>query len=77
MNVFANGTDEKLAIAAATSSRPEVLRVVAVNGETITTEGVSPGVADLVITAKKEGKDVSDRMFFHVAKPTVHRLEHA
>ena len=77
VNVLANGTDDRLPITAAVSSRPEVLRVLAVKGEAVTIEGVAPGVADLVITAKKEGNDVTDRMFFHVAKPTVHHLEHA
>lgn len=74
--VFRNGTNEKLRLVDATSSRPGVLQVVKVEGETLTVSGVSPGATELTISATLEGKRVTDKMFFHVAKPTSHALEH-
>jgi hypothetical protein len=45
-------------------------RLVLVGGE--------PGVADVEITARDTaGNTLVDRMFFHVAKPTAHAIEHA
>jgi hypothetical protein len=75
--VFANGTTDKLPILQATSSKPGVLEVVAVKGETIIVSGVAPGAAELTIAAKgPDGKRVTDKMFFHVGKPASHGIEH-
>lgn len=76
--VFTNGTNDKLPILEVTSSKPGVLKVVSVRGETFTVAGVAPGVTELTIAAKGAGgKRVTDKMFFHVAKPTSHALEHS
>src|SRR5699024_4403028 len=49
-----------------------------VGQQTIVLEGIAPGAADLEITAKdKAGNVLVDKMFLHVAKPTVHKIEHA
>ena len=75
--VFENGTANKLSLIEATSSKPGVLKIVAVKGETRTGSGVAPGVTELTITAKGPGNArVTDKMFFHVAKPTSHAIEH-
>jgi hypothetical protein len=75
--VFANGTAEKLPILEVTSSKPGVLKVVAVRGTTFVVAGVAPGVSELTIAARDaSGKRVTDKMFFHVAKPATHAIEH-
>ena len=77
LHVFANGTQDKLPVVSVTSSKPEVLAVVSAADETITVKGGAPGVAELVITARdSNGTALVDRMFFHVAQPTSHKLEH-
>lgn len=74
---FANGTEDKLVITSATSSRPGVLAVEKVNERNLVLKAGEPGVADLEITARDPaGNTLVDKMFFHVAKPTVHALEH-
>lgn len=76
--VFANGTSDKLRIATVTSSKPGVLAVHAVKGETVTVSAGLPGVTELTFTATDaSGQRITDRMFFHVAKPAAHGLEHA
>ncbi len=61
-----------------TSSRPQVLSVVSVLDGKLVVRGGAPGVAELTVTARDSaGKILTDTMFFHVAKPAVHRLEHA
>ena len=76
--VFANGTEDKLSITSATSSKPSVLAVEKVDKRNLVLEAGEPGVVDLEITARDAaGNTLVDRMFFHVAKPTVHALEHA
>ncbi len=78
LHVFANGTQNKLPIVSVTSTKPDVLRVVTAEGETITVKGGTPGVAELLITARDaNGTALVDRMFFHVAKPSSHKLEHS
>jgi hypothetical protein len=75
--VFANGTTNKLTILEATSSKPGVLKVVEIKGETLVVSGVAPGATELTIVAKTfNGERVTDKMFFHVAKPATHGLEH-
>lgn len=75
---FANGTEDKLVITSATSSRPGVLAVAKVNERSLVLQAGEPGVADLEITARDAaGNTLVDKMFFHVAKPAVHALEHA
>ena len=74
---FANGTEDKLTITAATSSKPSVLAVEKVDQRTLVLKAGQPGVVDLEITARDAaGNTLVDKMFFHVAKPTVHALEH-
>ena len=76
---FANGEEEEtLTITAATSSKPGVLAVDSVAGKKLVVKGVTPGVAEIEITARDAaGKTLVDKMFFHVEKPTVHALQHA
>lgn len=75
--VFANGTTDELGILEVVSSKPNVLRVASIHGELLTVQGVSPGTAELTITVKDgDGKRVTDKMFFHVAKPATHGLAH-
>jgi hypothetical protein len=74
---FANGTEDKLVITSATSSRPGVLTVEKINERNLVLKAGEPGVADLEITARDAaGNTLVDKMFFHVAKPAVHALEH-
>jgi hypothetical protein len=75
---FANGTEDKLVITAAKSSKPNVLAVDKVNDKTLVLKAGEPGIVDLEVTARDAaGNTLVDKMFFHVAKPTVHALEHA
>jgi hypothetical protein len=76
--VFANGTEDKLVITSAKSSRPGVLAVESVNEHTLVLKGIAPGVADIEVTARDaSGKTLVDRVYLHVAKPTVHALAHS
>ena len=75
---FANGTEDKLVITSATSSRPGVLAIEKVNERSLVLKAGEPGVADVEVTARDaSGNTLVDKMFFHVAKPAVHALEHA
>jgi len=74
---FANGTEDKLVITGATSSRPAVLAIESVGERSLILKAGAPGVADIEIAARDEaGNALVDKMFFHVARPTVHGLEH-
>ncbi len=74
---FANGTEDKLVITKATSSKPGVVTIESVTERSLVLKAGEPGVADLEITARDAvGNTLVDRMFFHVARPTVHALEH-
>ncbi len=77
--IFANGTEEKLVITSANSSKPNVLAVDSVRGEnTLVLKGIAPGVADIEVTARdSSGKTVVDRAYLHVDKPTVHSISHS
>ncbi|MBX3233438.1 MAG: hypothetical protein KIT84_37700 [Labilithrix sp.] len=82
VHAFANGgaddDDDKLTIRSATSSAPGVLAIDKVRGKTLTLRGVAPGVAEVTIVARgPDGAELRDSMFFHVAKPARHALEHA
>ena len=78
VQVWANGTTEKLEIAGATSSRPDVLAVTAIKDKSLVLTGKTPGVAEIEIRAKAQnGTELVDKMFFHVAKPSAHKLEHS
>jgi hypothetical protein len=75
---FANGTENELVITSAKSSRPGIVAVEVVRDRSLVLKGIEPGTADLEITARDgAGKVLVDKMFLHVAKPTVHPLEHA
>lgn len=76
---YANSNDEdQLTIVRAVSSKTSVLVVERVRGTTLTLKGVSPGVAEVEVTVRDpQGHELADKMFFHVAKPTVHKLEHS
>ncbi len=75
---FANGTEDKLVITKATSSRPSVLAIESTSEQKLVLKAFEPGVADVEITAvDPSGKTLVDKMFFHVEKPTTHKLEHA
>lgn len=77
LHAFAHGESERLPIVSATSSAPGVLRVVSASDETVVVLGIAPGVAEITIEARSGGAVTSDRMFFHVARPSKHGLEHA
>ena len=78
LHVFANGTSDKLTLVRADSSKPNVFAIDSVNGETLTVRGATPGGAELTITARDaSGAELIDKMFFHVAKPATHALEHS
>ncbi len=75
---FANGPEDKLVITAAKSSKPSVLAVDKINDKNLVLKAGEPGVVDLEVTARDAaGNTLVDKMFFHVAKPTVHALQHA
>jgi hypothetical protein len=75
---FANGTEDKLVITGAKSSRPSVLAIESVGERSLVLKAGEPGVADLEITARDPaGNTLVDKMFLHVAKPTVHGIEHS
>lgn len=75
---FVNGTDDELAIVKATSSKPSVISIDGVRAGKVTLFGREPGVAEIEISVRDSaGKTVTDKMFFHVAKPAKHGLEHA
>jgi len=75
---FRNGTEDKLTVKAARSSKPSVVAIKSVKDKSIIVEGVEPGIAEIEITAREDdGREIVDKMFFHVAKPTKHKLEHA
>ncbi|MDB5218554.1 MAG: hypothetical protein JWO86_6481 [Myxococcaceae bacterium] len=72
---FANGSEDKLVITSAKSSKSSVLAVETVGQNSLVLKAVAPGVADVEITARDAaGKTLVDHMFFHVEKPTVHAL---
>jgi hypothetical protein len=77
LHVFANGENEQMPILEASSSKPGVVKIEQIKGSTLVVKGVSPGVAELTVAARIGGKRVQDKMFFHVAKPTIHSLEHS
>ncbi|MDB4940852.1 MAG: hypothetical protein JWP97_386 [Labilithrix sp.] len=75
---FANGTETKLVVIRASSSKPSVLTTALKDDTTVVLTGGVPGVAEITLTARDEqGRELTDRMFFHVQKPETHRLEHA
>jgi len=77
VHAFANGSSDKLAIVSASSTRPEILRVVAAADETVVLQGVAPGGAEITVRARDaSGEELTDTMFFHVANAATHRLEH-
>lgn len=78
VEVFANGTDDNLVITSAKSSRPGILAVHSIDKRRVVLLGVAPGTADIEITATgSKGDTLTDKMYLHVAKPVVHRLQHA
>lgn len=75
---FKNGTDDELAIVKATSSKPSVISIDGVRAGKVTLLGREPGVAEIEVAVRDgAGKTVTDKMFFHVAKPATHGLEHS
>jgi len=75
---FANGTEDKLTINKATSSKPGVVAITSVDENKVVLRGVTPGVSDIEITTiDARGNTLVDHMFFHVDKPAAHKLEHA
>ena len=76
--VFANGTEDKLVITSARSSKAGVIAVESVGERTLTLKGMAPGVADIEVTARdSSGKTLVDRVYLHVEKPTVHGISHS
>jgi hypothetical protein len=74
---FANGSEDKLKITRATSSRPGVVAVESVDEHSVILKAGEPGVADIEVTAVNErGIATTDKTYFHVARPTVHDLQH-
>lgn len=78
VHAFANGTQDPLVVEAARSSKPDVVTVQEVRERSVVLQGRAPGVAEIEVTARDaNGNELVDKMFFHVAKPAAHRLEHA
>jgi hypothetical protein len=75
---FANGTDDELVVTKATSSQRGVLAVDSIDKRKVILKAGEPGVAEIEISARDaSGNVLTDKMFFHVAKPTKHGLEHS
>lgn len=78
VHAFANGTHDQLTVKAARSSKPGVVAIQSVRERSVILQGREPGVAEIEITARDaNGNELVDRMFFHVAKPATHGLEHS
>jgi hypothetical protein len=78
IRAFENGTQNELTMKSARSSRPGVVAVLAVKDHSVVLYGKEPGVAEIEVTAADaNGKELTDKIFFHVAKPATHTLEHA
>lgn len=76
--VFANGTSKKLKLTKAVSSKPSIVTIEKVSGDVLTLTGASAGVSEIEVTATSaDGTTLTDKMFFHVAKPVTHKIEHA
>jgi hypothetical protein len=77
VQAFANGTHDELTLKAAKSSAPEIIAIDSVKDTTLVLVGKAPGVAVIELTARDaSGAELVDRMFFHVAKPVTHTLQH-
>lgn len=77
VEAYANGTSQNLTVKSAKSSAPDVLAVASAKGTKLVLSAKAPGTAEIEVTAEDaEGKELVDRMFFHVAKPAKHGLEH-
>jgi hypothetical protein len=77
IHAFANGTHDKLTIASARSSRPAVVAVDKVLEHGVIVRGREVGTAEIEITTRDaSGKELVDKMFFHVANPAKHGLQH-
>lgn len=78
VHAFANGTHDQLAILNAKSSKPDVVDIAVVKQKSVVLHGKTPGVAEIEIRARAaDGAELVDKMFFHVAKPAKHSLEHS
>ena len=77
VQAFVNGTHQPMELTSAKSSAPDVLAVASVKDKKLVLAGKTPGVAEIEVTARDaQGNELVDRMFFHVAKPAKHALEH-
>ena len=73
-----NDGEDPLVISGAKSSRPEVVAVDATRERSVILKAGEPGIAEIELTARDAaGNVLVDKMFFHVAKPAKHALEHA
>jgi hypothetical protein len=78
VHAFENGTTEELAVLSAKSSRPDVVAIASTQTRSVILSGKAPGVAEIEVRVRTaSGTELVDRMFFHVAKPTKHGLEHS
>jgi hypothetical protein len=78
VHAFANGGEDELEVLGAKSSRPDVVTIAATKTRSVVLAGKTPGVAEIEVRVRAaNGGELVDRMFFHVAKPTKHGLEHS
>lgn len=78
VHAFMNGTTEELQVLNAKSSKPDVVEIAVTKAKSVVLLGKAPGVAEIEIRARApNGVDLVDKMFFHVAKPVKHPLEHS
>jgi hypothetical protein len=75
VHAFENGSTEQLTTKSARSSNPNVLAVQSVKDKSVILLGKEPGAAEIEIVARDaNGKELVDKMFFHVARPASHGL---
>lgn len=78
VRAFINGTHDEMTLKSAKSSDPNVVAIDSVKDKTLVLAGKTPGVAMIELTAQDpNGNELVDQMFFHVAKPVKHGLQHS
>jgi hypothetical protein len=78
VHAWKNGTEDELIITGAKSSKPNIVAVDSIRERSVILKGGQTGTAEIEVTAKDDaGNVLVDKMFFHVAKPATHGIEHS